>query len=114
MARVPGVGRAAATAIVRLAGFRRVEKGIAMLSTTRATRAGWLAFCAGLLASAGAFAQSTADLGGGTLKEMIATEFIIFLVFVPLFAFGALSEVMEEKALVRTFFMERLRFEVAR
>jgi len=32
-------------------------------------------------------------------------------VFVPLFAFGALSEVMEEKALVRTFFVERTKFE---
>ena len=57
------------------------------------------------------FSQSIADLGGGTLKEMIATEFIVFLVFVPLFAFGALSEVMEEKALVRTFFVERTKFE---
>ena len=60
------------------------------------------------------FAQSTADLGGGTLRQMIATEFIVFLVFIPLFAFGALSEVMEHKALVRTFFVERLKFEVVR
>ena len=58
------------------------------------------------------FAQSTADLGGGTLRQMIATEFIVFLVLIPLFAFGALSEVMEDKALVRTFFVERLKFEV--
>ena len=60
------------------------------------------------------FAQSTADLGGGTLRQMIATEFSVFLVFIPLFAFGALSEVMEDKALVRTFFVERLKFEVVR
>lgn len=60
------------------------------------------------------FSQSIADLGGGTVKQMIATEFIVFLVFVPLFAFGALSEVMEDKALVRTFFVERQRFEVVR
>jgi hypothetical protein len=60
------------------------------------------------------FAQSTADLGGGTLRQMIATEFIVFLVFIPLFAFGALSDVMEDKALVRTFFVERLKFEVVR
>ena len=60
------------------------------------------------------FAQSTADLGGGTLRQMIATEFIVFLVFIPLFAFGALSEVMDDKALVRTFFVERLKFEVVR
>ena len=57
------------------------------------------------------FAQSTAELGGGTLKQMIATEFIVFLVFVPLFAFGALSEAMEENALVRAFFVKRTRFE---
>jgi len=60
------------------------------------------------------FSQSIADLGGGTVKEMIATEFIVFLVFVPLFAFGALSEAMEDKALVRAFFVERLRFETVR
>ena len=56
------------------------------------------------------FSQSIADLGGGTVKQMIATEFIVFVV-VPLFAFGALSEAMGEKALVRAFFVERTRFE---
>ena len=60
------------------------------------------------------FLQSIAELGGGTVREMIATEFIVFLVFVPLFAFGALSEVMEDKALVRTFFVERLKFATVR
>ena len=60
------------------------------------------------------FSQSIADLGGGTVKEMIATEFIVFLVFVPLFAFGALSEAMEDKALVRAFFVERLKFATVR
>jgi len=48
------------------------------------------------------------------VKEMIATGFIVFLVFVPLFAFGALSEAMEDKALVRAFFVERTRFAVVR
>ena len=60
------------------------------------------------------FSQSIADLGGGTVKEMIATEFIVFLVFVPLFAFGALSEAMEDKALVRAFFVERVKFATVR
>ena len=60
------------------------------------------------------FSQSIADLGGGTVREMIATEFIVFLVFVPLFAFGALSEVMQDKALVRAFFVERTKFEAVR
>ncbi len=57
------------------------------------------------------FSQSIADLGGGTIKQMIATSFIVFLVFVPLFAFGALSEVTEENALARAFFVKRTRFE---
>jgi hypothetical protein len=57
------------------------------------------------------FSQSTAELGGGTVKQMIATEFVVFLVFVPLFAFGALSEVMEENALTRAFFVKRTKFE---
>ena len=57
------------------------------------------------------FLQSVADLGGGTVREMIATEFVVFLVFVPLFAFGALSEVMEENALARAFFVKRTKFE---
>jgi len=35
----------------------------------------------------------------------------MFLVFVPLFAFSTLSEVMGEKELFRTFFVERLEFE---
>ena len=60
------------------------------------------------------FLQSIAELGGGTVREMVATEFVVFLVFVPLFAFGALSEVMQDKALVRAFFVERLKFEAVR
>jgi hypothetical protein len=55
--------------------------------------------------------QSVAEIGGGTLEQVAATLVIMFLVFIPLFAFGALSEVMGEKALVRTFFVERLEFE---
>jgi hypothetical protein len=60
------------------------------------------------------FWQSIAEVGGGTLEQLIATEFIIFLVFLPLFAYGALAEVMEDKALVRTLFVKRLKFEVVR
>ena len=57
--------------------------------------------------------ESMAEIGGGTPQQVIATLVIMFLVFLPLFAFGALSEVMGEKALFRTFFVERLEFEVA-
>jgi hypothetical protein len=58
-------------------------------------------------------AQSIAEVGGGTHEQMIATLVIMFLVFLPLFAFGALSDVMGERALFRAFFVERLKFEVA-
>jgi hypothetical protein len=58
-------------------------------------------------------AQSIAEVGGGTHEQMIATLVIVFLLFLPLFAFGALSEVMGDKALFRTFFVKRLEFEVA-
>ena len=53
-----------------------------------------------------------AEIGGGTPEQVVATLVIMFLVFLPLFAFGALGEVMGEKALFRTFFVERLEFEV--
>ena len=59
-----------------------------------------------------AFWESMAELGGGTPEQVIATAVIMFLVFIPLFAFGALGEVIGEKALLRTFFVERLEFEV--
>lgn len=57
------------------------------------------------------FWQSMAEVGGGTPEQMIATAVIMFLIFLPLFAFGALGEVMQEKALFRTFFVERTEFE---
>lgn len=55
--------------------------------------------------------QSVADFGAGTTEQIIATGMVVFLVFLPLFAFGALAEVMGEKALFRVFFVERTRFE---
>jgi hypothetical protein len=58
-------------------------------------------------------AQSIAEIGGGTPEQLIATVVIVFLLFLPLFAFGALGEVMGKNALFRTFFVERLEFEVA-
>jgi hypothetical protein len=58
--------------------------------------------------------QSVAGIGGGTPEQAVATLVIMFLVFVPLFAFGALGEVMGEKALLRTFFVERMEFEPVR
>jgi hypothetical protein len=58
------------------------------------------------------FWQSMAGLGGGTPEQAIATAVIMFLAFLPMFAFGALGEVMEDKALFRTFFVKRLEFAV--
>jgi hypothetical protein len=59
------------------------------------------------------FWESMAEVGGGTTEEMIATAIIMFLVFLPLFAYRALSEVLGDRALFRTLFEERLEFEVA-
>jgi hypothetical protein len=56
--------------------------------------------------------QSLAEIGGGTIEQAIASAVIVFLVFLPMFAFGALGEVMGDKALFHTFFVKRLEFEV--
>jgi hypothetical protein len=55
--------------------------------------------------------QSVSEIGGGTPEQLIATLVIIFLVLLPLFAFGALSDVMGEKALFGVFFLRRVKFE---
>lgn len=60
------------------------------------------------------FSESMAEVGGGTTEEMIATTIIMFLIFLPLFGYRALSEVMGQNALFRTIFVERLQFEVAK
>jgi len=60
------------------------------------------------------FWDSMAEIGGGTTEELIATAIIMFLVFVPLFAYLALCEVMGDRALFRTLFEERLQFDVVR
>ncbi len=57
------------------------------------------------------FWQSMNDIGGGTTEGMIATAVIMFLIFIPIFALGALGEVVGDKLLMRTFFVERLQFE---
>ena len=57
--------------------------------------------------------DSISEIGGGTLMMFIATAVILFLVFLPLSAFYALSEVVGEKALFRLFFVERRSFEAA-
>lgn len=53
------------------------------------------------------FRESMAEVGGGTTEEMIATAIIMFLVFLPLFAYRALSELLGEKVLFRILFEAR-------
>jgi|SRR5579862_685463 len=52
-------------------------------------------------------ADSIAGVGGGTLQQLIATSFVIFLVLVPFFAFRSLGEVVGEQNLVRVFLHSR-------
>jgi hypothetical protein len=52
-------------------------------------------------------ADSLAEIGGGTLEQLIATSVIGFLILFPFFAFRALGEVMGERNLVRLFFRPR-------
>jgi hypothetical protein len=59
------------------------------------------------------FWESMSEVGGGTTEEMIATAIIMFLVFLPLFAYRALSEVLGDRVLFRTLFEQRLEIEGA-
>jgi hypothetical protein len=52
-------------------------------------------------------ADSLAELGGGTLYQLIAMSFIVFLMLIPFFAFRVLGEVVGERNLVRVFFVPR-------
>jgi len=53
------------------------------------------------------FWESMAEVGGGTTEEMIATVIIMFLVFLPLFAYCVFSEALGERALHRLLFEKR-------
>ena len=54
-------------------------------------------------------AESVAEVGGGTLPQLLATSFIGLLLLVPFFAFKALGEVVGEDNLLRLFFGGRRR-----
>ena len=47
--------------------------------------------------------------GGGTVDQLIATCFVLMLIFIPYFAFRALGEVFGERNLLHLFFQRRLR-----
>jgi hypothetical protein len=51
--------------------------------------------------------DSLAELGGGTLDQLIATSVVMLLILVPFFAFRSLGEVVGERNLVRVFFRPR-------
>ncbi len=51
--------------------------------------------------------DSLAEVGGGTLDQLIATSLIGLLILIPFFAFRALGEVIGERNLVRLFFRPR-------
>jgi hypothetical protein len=50
-------------------------------------------------------AEAVAQLGGGTLHQLIATSVIVFLILIPFFAFRAIGEAVGAEKLARMFFM---------
>jgi hypothetical protein len=52
-------------------------------------------------------ADSIAEVGGGTLHQLIATTIIMLLILVPFFAFRSLGDVVGERILLRLFFEPR-------
>jgi hypothetical protein len=51
--------------------------------------------------------ESIADIGGGTINQLIASSFIGLLLLIPFFAFRAIGDVVGERILVRLFFEPR-------
>ena len=58
-------------------------------------------------------AASLAEIGGGTLHQLIATSIIMLLILIPFFAFRSLGEVVGEGILLRLFFEPRRQAEKA-
>jgi hypothetical protein len=48
--------------------------------------------------------DSIAELGGGTHDQMIATDLILLLIFIPYFAFRSFGEIIGDGILVRLYF----------
>jgi hypothetical protein len=51
--------------------------------------------------------DSLAEVGGGTLDQLVATSVVGLLILIPFFAFRALGEVVGERNLVRIFLEQR-------
>ena len=60
-----------------------------------------------------AFADSLAEIGGGTLHQAIATSIIMLLILIPFFAFRSLADVVGGRVLFRLFFEPRRRLDAA-
>jgi hypothetical protein len=54
-----------------------------------------------------AFADSVAEIGGGTLHQAIATSIILLLILIPFFAFRSMADVLGGRVLFRLFFEPR-------
>jgi hypothetical protein len=52
-------------------------------------------------------ADSIAEIGGGTLDQLIATSIVALLILIPFFAFRSLGELVGERNLVTVFFKPR-------
>jgi hypothetical protein len=59
-----------------------------------------------------AFADSIADIGGGTLHQAIATFIILLLILIPFFAFRSMADVLGGRVLLRLFFEPRQNLDV--
>ncbi len=59
-----------------------------------------------------AFADSLAEIGGGTLQQAIATAIIILLILIPFFAFRSLADVIGGRVLFRLFFEPRRKLDM--
>ena len=60
-----------------------------------------------------AFANSIAEIGGGTLHQAIATSIIMLLILIPFFAFRSFADVVGGRVLLRLFFEPRRRLDAA-
>jgi len=54
-----------------------------------------------------AFADSVAEIGGGTLHQAIATSIILLLILIPFFAFPSMADALGGHVLFRLFFEPR-------
>jgi hypothetical protein len=52
-------------------------------------------------------ADSVAEVGGGTYRQLVAVSFVTLLILIPFFAFRALGEAVGERNLVSAFFGHR-------